>query len=102
TLYLSDATLDTVRGGDVLRLGLGGGDSRLALVVDRRAGTLPATVEVSAASLLRLPSLPVPGGTLKQVELLRFDLMIATGYERPTTLAGVGFNAGHPRFWGEV
>jgi hypothetical protein len=102
TLDLAGASLGAVRRGDMLRVGLGGGDW-LVTVADQRPGAAgSATLEVTAESMLRLQPRPLPARTLRRVELLRFDLMIATGDERPTTLGEVTFNAGHPRFWGEV
>ncbi len=101
-LTLSGSDSGQVQRGDVLRLVLGGA-SYLFPVEERAEAQSPSplsqTLELRAGAMLRLEPVALPAGAFRRVERLRFDLLVR--YEGRKALADFGFNAGHPRFWGE-
>jgi hypothetical protein len=102
-----DDAVDKIQRGDVLRLKLSDGSTYLFPVAERRlmveTASPPAQrLQVGASVVLHLPSAALPTADLTRVERLRFDLLLQVGDERRPTLSDLAFNAGHPRFWGEV
>jgi hypothetical protein len=67
------------------------------------SNTSPA-LQVERIDRLNLDGLPLesPSSRLRRVERLRFELRLRVGDEYRLTLTELTFNAGHPRFWGEV
>ncbi len=100
-----------VRPGDVLLLEMSDASTYLfpvAAVNSTGDPTSPPSMRVQAMArvLLRLNPQASPGQlptlALRQVDRLRFDLLLREGDLRRPTVSDLAFNAGHPRFWGEV
>jgi|GEM_PF-867986 len=94
--------------GDVLAVDLSDGGSyvlSVASVDTVQLATSPTqlALRVSAATAIRLtPEGSPPPSPLQAVEVLRFDLLVQLVGAQTTTVANLGFTAGHPRFWGDV
>jgi hypothetical protein len=101
-----------VQGGDILRLELSDGSTLLFPITALRPvsditsppGALAVVALAEAGLRLLAQPLPLtsPPGSLSRVERLRFDVLLREGKQRRPTLNEMAFNAGHPRFWGEV
>jgi hypothetical protein len=100
-----------VRTGDVLLLEMSNGSTYLFPVAAVNPSVDPASppsmeVEATARVLLRLNTQAslgrLPILSLSQVDRLRFDLLLREEDVRRPTVSDLAFNAGHPRFWGEV
>ena len=110
SLVMSGEDAAGVTPGDVLRLALSGGAVVLFQVTQSQvlgeAGSPPEPqIELRASSLLTLPGQTLPSATLPalvQIDRLRFDQLLWLGTLRLPVIDEVAFNAGHPRFWGEV
>ncbi len=110
-LDVTGADAGAGQAGDVLRLTLAGGEVVLFGVTQARLVSDGALVEPAAElrtdSLLALgaPGQTLPANTLPalvQVDRLRFDQLLWLGEARLPAIEEAAFNAGHPRFWGEV
>jgi tail sheath protein len=109
-LLLDGAADSRVQPGDLLALRLSDGSERFFRVralraEGRRAGSSERTL-VAAGEALVDPSpvdLPLDSPpSLQRIERLRFDLVLWDARVRRPPIAELGFNASHPRFWGEV
>ncbi|MBN1978239.1 MAG: hypothetical protein JW918_12655 [Anaerolineae bacterium] len=112
-LELTGGDASGIQRGDVLHLALNDGTACLFPVDEQRSLseiTLPPgltsppmqRVSVGAKVALQLPAADLPAANLWRVERLRFDLLVQEGDRQRLTVSEVAFNAGHPRFWGEV
>lgn len=99
--------------GDLLQLELDDGAALLFPLTDWRqaANASPPGRQAQATAALLLgqdlagPALSTLGSPptgLRRVERLRFSLRLRLGEEQRLTLAGLAFNAGHARFWGDI
>lgn len=96
--------------GDILELDVGGWTLLVTAAEVRRLGGSgsPAAecVEVRGVEALAsgIQNLPIgsPPATLHTVERLRMAVVPRLDQELRPTIGDLGFNAGHPRFWGEL
>jgi hypothetical protein len=101
--------------GDVLLLDLADGSQQVLTVADAQArpasGSLPeASVALSATGMVSMrntagtpPVLPTGSiPSLIRAERLQFTLRIQYGSAMARELNTLGFNAAHPRFWGDI
>jgi hypothetical protein len=113
-LTLAGAGLALQR-GDILQLELDDGGAMLFPIMDlpgeRAASPSPPGRQAQAMAALMLPAQGLASPTslmsgspphLRRVERLRFSLRLRLGEEQRFTLAGLAFNAGHSRFWGDI
>ncbi|HSN77281.1 MAG TPA: IPT/TIG domain-containing protein [Anaerolineae bacterium] len=115
-LELESADVSRLSTGDMLRLHLAGrphGDpGYLVRIEELRAlpgSTLasppqPAFAALFSEALQLRPEalLASPPALLTSLELLRLDLLLRLGDERWPAMSALGFNPGHPQFWGDV
>lgn len=102
-LRLSMPEAATLRRGDILELRAGSG-SWLFPVEELRPGVSGSPWRIlAAAALSPVPVAPNPSSppVPRQVERLRFDLLLRLGQE-PRMLAGLAFGPGHSRFFGDA
>lgn len=105
--------LDVAR-DDVLLLGFADGSQHAIAVADAQArlslGSLPAPgVLVTATDMLTIgnapgsaPALPATAARLQRIERLQLSLRVKYGTAATREIDSLGFNGGHPRFWGDI
>ena len=108
-LMLGGADALAVRRDNLLLLDLADGSRHLLTVADAEAappGSLPTPQAIIAATeMLSLSEkgLVLPtAGTLVTVELMQANLRLVYGEIGSCDIDAVGFNDGHPRFWGDI